>query len=257
MTDMRVGLVTIEFLPVWGGVASYYLNLCSALSDKVQLHVFTPFRKVRGATFTLDDLGKKLNDLNVKVYIISSTSNTAFSTLKYQIALAHKLPQLITQYRIDLIHCACPLAEQLARTLGIISSTPYVLSYFSTPFGQRQGTASSRLTFKDIDHTEKVTLLFYPFLKSYEFISLRKTKNVLVSSKSVRDELLTHYGYKGKITIAHHGVDTSLFQPNQTQRIRKPSGARVLFSRRFIAMKGPQILIQAMPEVLKNIPTSS
>jgi len=248
---MKVGIVTIEFLPVWGGIGSYCLNLCSALSDKVELHVFTPSRRVRGARFMLKE---KPRSANFEVHIISSTSDAASSTLKYQIVLARKLFGLVAHNHFDLIHSVSPLADQLVRVLGISNSIPYVLSYPSTLWGQRQGIASSRADFKDMDHTERITLLFYPLLRLYESMSLRKTKIITVPSESVRDELVMRYGYKGNIIVIPNGVDTSLFQPRKAGGLRKSNAARVLFSGRFIALKGLQNIIRAIPEVLRDYP---
>jgi len=99
-----------------------------------------------------------------------------------------------------------------------------------------------------------MTLLFYPLLKLYESMSLRKTKIIIVPSKSVRDELVMRYGYKRKIIVVPNGVDTSLFQPRKVDGLRKSNGARVLFSGRFVALKGLQNIIRAIPDVLRYYP---
>ena len=136
---MKVGLLTTEFLPVWGGVASYCINLCQALADKVELHIFTTSRKLDGATVS----GEGLSAFdNIKIHAISPATDIFFSTLRYQLSLARKLPQLVKENKLDLVHSAGPLADQMLRTISR-SSIPRVLTYHSTLPGQRQGISES------------------------------------------------------------------------------------------------------------------
>lgn len=245
MTDrnskIRVGLVTTEFLPVWGGIASYCINLCRALSDRVEFHVFTISQKAKEAQPVTGDRIPM-----VQVHYLSSGSNVSLPILGYQINLARRMPRLIKEYDLDLVHSAAPLADQLLRIRGI--NVPHVLTYHTTLLGQRQGTASSGARFKDLHSSEKLTLLFYPLLRLFESLSLRRTQNVIAVSKAVREQLVNSYQYKGQVTVIPNGIDTEMFQPNR----KDDGGKRVLFSGRLIAWKGPQFAVKAMPQVLKQ-----
>lgn len=240
---MRVGLLTTEFLPVWGGVASYSINLCQALADKVELHVFTTSRKLEGITPGEEGIG--IPD-KVKVHAISPATDIFFSSLRYQLSLVRKLPCLVRENKLDLVHSAGPLADQMLRIVG--SNVPHVLTYHSTLSGQRQGISSSKVRFRDLDSSEKMTLLSYPVIRLYESLSLARTRNIIAVSKAVRDELVKHYRYKGRITVIPNGIDVNRFKPDEKRGNRK----RVIFSGRLIALKGPQLIIRAIPHVLKE-----
>lgn len=241
---MKVGLLTTEFLPVWGGVASYCINLCQALADKVELHIFTTSRKLDGATVS----GEGLSAFdNIKIHAISPATDIFFSTLRYQLSLARKLPQLVKENKLDLVHSAGPLADQMLRTISR-SSIPRVLTYHSTLPGQRQGISESGVCFKNLDSSEKMTLLSYPFIRLYESLSLAKTKNIIAVSRAVRNELVEQYNYRGRVTVIPNGIDVGKFKPDK----KKDKQKRVLFSGRFIAMKGLQLVIKAMPQVLRE-----
>lgn len=243
---MKVGLVTTEFLPVQGGIASYCLNLCRALSDRVEFHVFTGSVKSKDVESNTGDDGFK-----VQIHSISSGSNNSLSILGYQLRLVRHLPRLIKEYDLDLVHSAGPLADQLLRIRGI--NVPHLLTYHTTLSGQRQGTASSGARFKDLHRSEKLTLLSYPLLRLYESLSLRRTKNIIAVSKAVRDELIEWYHYKGEVTVIPNGIDTNMFQPSKKRNAKK----RVLFCGRLIAWKGPGFVIKAMPQVLNQHPDVS
>lgn len=240
---MKVGLMTTEFLPVWGGVASYCINLCHALAGKVELHIFTTSRKPKG--ITPSEEGLSAFD-NVKIHAISPASDVFFSSFRYQLSLVRKLPCLVKQNKLDLVHSAGPLADQMLRIVG--NSIPHVLTYHSTLSGQRRGISSSKVRFKDLDSSEKMTLLSYPIIRLYESFSLARTKNIIAVSKAVRDDLVKHYSYKGRITVIPNGIDVNTFRPDEKRSNRK----RVIFSGRLIALKGPQLVIKAMPQVLQE-----
>jgi len=240
---MKVGLVTTEFFPVWGGVASYCINLCKALRGKVELHVFTTSRKLDRAA--PGEEGFNVFD-SVKIHAISPATDIFFSSFRYQLSLVRKLPHLINENKLDLVHSAGPLADQMLRIVG--NSTPHVLTYHSTLSGQRQGISGSGVRFRDLDSSEKMTLLSYPIIRLYESLSLAKTKNVIAVSKAVRDELVERYNYKGRITVIPNSIDVNTFKPDRKRADR----IRVIFSGRLIALKGPQLIIKAMPQVLRE-----
>jgi glycosyltransferase involved in cell wall biosynthesis len=159
-----------------------------------------------------------------------------------------KLPSIIRNNQLEIIHSAGPLADQLLRIIGI--KLPYVLTYHTTLWGQRRGIMASEASFKDLDPSEKVTLLLYPPLKFYESLSLARVKYIIAVSKSVRDELVTHYRYSGRINVIQNGIDTYIFRPEKSTS--KDNRKRIIFSGRLIAWKGPQIVIRAIPQVLRE-----
>jgi len=238
---LKVGLVTTEFLPVWGGIGAYCFNLCRALSDTVEFHIFTRSRRI-------DELETFLEatELKVEVHPISTDTVIPFPILSYQLNLLRHLPRLIKEYDLALVHSAGPLADQLLRIRGI--TAPHVLTYHTTLAGQRQATINSGARFKDLHNSEKLTLLSYPLLKLYETMSLNRTENIIAVSKAVRNDLVSRYRYKGKVRVIPNGIDTNMFQPDRKAGETK----KVLYVGRLLSWKGPRAVIEAMPLVLKQ-----
>jgi glycosyltransferase involved in cell wall biosynthesis len=243
---MKVGLLTTEFPPLQGGLASYCLNLCNALSHGVEFHIFTISKKGISSDLIEETLG---NSKHIRVHVISVPDGIYISTLRYQFSLAHKLPKFIKELNLDLIHPVAPHADILLR--ASVLKIPKVLTYHSTGFGQRKGTVDSQVRFTKLDSSEKKFQILYPFVRLFEKVSLARSKHIIAVSNYVRDQLITEYGYKEKITVIPNGIDINVFKPSKKKNNRKE---KVLFTGQIIARKGVQFIIKAMPQVLKEHP---
>ena len=49
---MELCIVTPEFIPVWGGIGSYIIELIKSLPDDIHIHVVTPLRNKMGNKVT-------------------------------------------------------------------------------------------------------------------------------------------------------------------------------------------------------------
>ncbi len=247
---LKVGLMTMEFLNPWGGIGTYCLDLCEALSDRVMFHVFTTSQN--GGDLPLS---KKTFGPNVEVHTICQAGSIAVTNLKYQLSLARRLSRLIKEYELDLVHFGSSWAVKLF--MSGVWDTPHVMTCHSTLLGQRDAIANSGSRFQDLHGSEKVTVLLYPLLKSYESYNLSRARRIIATSKTIKDELVKGYHYKGSVSVVQNGIDTNLFKPARKtpyHGIARSSGSRILFSGRLIALKGPQVAIKAMPLVLKHHP---
>lgn len=243
---IRVGLITNEFFPVWGGVSTYCINLCRGLVDQVELHVFTIMKKDQD----LDSLFCSYPALRkIKFHSITNCNPGVLSTLRFQLSSLLKLPRLIDDNKIDIIHTSTFLADALYRWLGI--KVPNVLTVHTTINGQVQGFLKTGTNIKDLDPSEWFTLGAYPFLRVGELTSLCMAPHVIAVSNSVARELEEASHYKGKYYVIHNGVDLEVFSPSH-QRLERPK--RILFVGRIIATKGIGTLINAIPFVLKFHP---
>ncbi|MDY6833344.1 MAG: glycosyltransferase family 4 protein [Chloroflexota bacterium] len=241
---MRIGLLTTEFIPGWGGIASYCKNLCKAISNDVDLHVITNSNPGNG------DITKhasaETDFPNVTIHNLSTSNGVFLSDIRYQLLAARKIPSFIKERNIDIVHSAGPLADQLLRIIG--NDIPHIVTYHSTLQGQRQGISNSKVGFWDLDSSEKTTILTYPLARAYESLSLARTTNIIAVSNAVRKDLMDQYGYDKAITVIHNGIDLELFQPYK----KNNSKPRVIFSGRLIATKGPQVVMKAIPHVLRE-----
>ena len=241
---LKVGLITTEFLPVWGGISSYSMNLCKGLADKVEFHVLTTSSALDHTSLSQEE--SRIIE-KVKIHAISPAAGVALPSLRYQLALIRKLPKIIKENNLDLIHTTAPMSDHIFRMIGC--KIPHVLTYHTTLLAQRQATSLSGIKFRDMHSSEKATLITYPFAKLIEQLSLARTKNIIAVSNTLTDELINGYKYKGKITVIHNGIDLDTFQPLEKQPNSK---RRVIFISRLVAWKGPQTVIKAIPRVLQE-----
>ena len=241
---MRVGLLTTEFIPGWGGIASYCMNLCKVISKDVDLHIFTTSKPGNGSI--TKPANTEAEFPNVTIHTLSASGDVFLSDIRYQLLAALKIPSLVRDCDIDLLHSAGPLADQLLRIIG--NDIPHIVTYHSTLQGQRQGISNSKVGFWDLDSSEKTTILTYPLARAYESLSLARTTNVIAVSKAVRADLVDRYGYSKAITVINNGIDLELFQPYE----KSNNTPRVIFSGRLVATKGPQVVMKAIPHVLKK-----
>jgi glycosyltransferase involved in cell wall biosynthesis len=93
-------------------------------------------------------------------------------------------------------------------------------------------------------------------LKICEFFYLKQIQHFLTVSEFIKSELLDSFKFldEERIVTVHHGVDTQFFLPNKEDSFVKNNGPIILFTGRFVAKKGPHILIRAMPKILKSVP---
>ena len=241
---LRVGLITNEFYPVWGGVSTYCINLCRALVDKVDLHVFTVKRSDQSLN-TLFDSYPALR--NVKFHFINNRNPGIYTTLSFQISSLIRMSRLIDENKIDIIHTSTFLADALYRWLGI--KVPNVLTVHSTIHGQVQGFLNTKTSLKDLDPSELFTLATYPLLRMGELASFYRSSHVIAVSNDVACELKEKSNYNGNLNVIHNGVDLEVFFPVPN---RKKGKKRILFVGRIIATKGVGTLINAIPIVLKT-----
>ena len=112
MSDLKVCLLTPEFLPVWGGTGSYCVELVNALSDKVQFHVVTVDRSASTGgdrtQFKNSSIYSYKKNVHIHTLTKSSAKDTFFFNGKMQLAVARKLPALIKEHQFDILHSNFP-----------------------------------------------------------------------------------------------------------------------------------------------------
>lgn len=245
-----------EFLPVWGGVGTYIVELVKHMPSSVEIHVVTPFRERIGQNKVSSneyDFSSYFGD-NVHIHFISRASDTFFYNAFFQYAVARYVPKLVKEEKIDLIHShTAHMPDLLLSSKNL--NVPIVTTIHTTIKGQRQGTKSSGVNFSELEFSEKMTFLTYPFLSFVEDFYFKKSRCYITVSYWMRDQLLKYYSRlaKQKIYVIHNAVDTKTFSPS-TGSIDKIFNEKdvILFTGRFTAAKGINILIDAIPEVIKN-----
>ena len=73
MRKRKVCLLTSEFLPNWGGVGTYCLELAKGLAEQVELHVVTVGREENGKLeYSKSDMESRFDGLFVHPLIASA-----------------------------------------------------------------------------------------------------------------------------------------------------------------------------------------
>lgn len=241
-----------EFLPVWGGVGTYTVELIRHLPKNIEVHVVTP-RRVgigRSKISTCDyDFSQYFGD-NVRIHFASKASDTFFYNAAFQYFCLKHVPHLIKQEGIDLVHSHTAHMPDLLlqfRQLKI----PTLTTIHTTICGQRMGTSSSGMRFGDLESSEKLTYLMYPFLRVAETIYFLKGRYYITVSDWMKEQMIKRYPRIGSmIKVVHNAVDVKQFSPGK----ETPQRDMVLYTGRLIAAKGLKFLVEAIPIVLREHP---
>jgi glycosyltransferase involved in cell wall biosynthesis len=241
-----------EFLPVWGGVGTYIVELVRHLPKDVEIHVVAPSREKLGKieVKTADyDFDEYFSD-NVHVHLISSASDTFVYNAAFQYACFKFVPKLIKETGIDLIHSHAAHMPDLLLQLRRVRP-PTVATVHTTISGQRRGTKESGMSFRDLEFSEKATYLAYPVLRVAETIFFSPKKTYVTVSEWMKARLVEEFPTlrHHRIRVIQNAVDTGFFRPGHED------GAKVvLFTGRLVAAKGLIYLVNSIPAILRKHP---
>lgn len=249
---MRICVLAPEFLPVWGGVGTYTVELVRHLPSKIEVHVVTPRRVAIGRSkiSTSDyDFSRYFGD-NVRIHFASRASDTFLYNGDFQYYCLKHIPKLVKQEGIDIVHSHTAHMPDLLlqfRQLNI----PIVTTIHTTIRGQRTGTISSGMKFWDLESSEKLTYLTYPFLRLAETLYFLKWRYYITVSDWMKEQMIKQYPRFGNlIKVVYNAVDVEEFSPGK----ESPKKDIVLFTGRLIAAKGVKFLVEAIPIVLREHP---
>jgi glycosyltransferase involved in cell wall biosynthesis len=254
MDTINVCIIAPEFLPVWGGVGTYTVELVRHLPKEIQIHVVTPIRESFGEAqvSTSDYNFSDYFDDNVHVHFVSKASDTFLFNASYQLACSTKVPRIIREEKIDIVHLMHHMAGLLLELKGV--KVPTVTTVHNTVQLQRDGTKMSGMPFFELGFNEKATYLTYPILRLIETMYFSGKRNYISVSNWMTKQLWRDYPgiSHSPISIIHNSVDTELFSPSNKRK--HDDRDIVLFTGRIIAAKGINYLVDAIPKVLKEHP---
>jgi len=251
---MKVCILATEFLPVWGGVGTYIVELVRHLPKDIEVHVVTPMREGFGEekVSTSDyDFSEYFGD-NIHVHFVCKATDTFIYNVAFQLACLKHVPKLVKKEGIDLIHSGSHMPGLLLELKRL--NIPTVTTIHTTIAGQRRGTKMSGMKFRDLEFSEKATYLAYPLLRLAEIIYFSRARYYITVSEWMKRRLQKQYPKMNHSTISviHNSVDTKLFSPDIE---KKPlEGDLILFTGRLIAAKGIKYLVEAVPEILREYP---
>ncbi len=249
-----------EFLPVWGGVGTYIVEMARHLKD-LELHILTPSRTGFGneKIKTDYDMDEIFPD-NVHIHFVSEASDTFLYNAKFQYACFKNAPDIIKENEIDVIHSHTAHMPDILLNLRRLN-IPTVTTVHTTIKGQRNGTSNSGAGFFDLETSEKMTYMMYPFLRLMEEHYFSRNSNYIVVSSWMKDQIIEEQNLNpDDIFVVHNGVNPNTFNPKKAQdaeeifpQLFNTDKTKILFSSRFVERKGARFLLNAIPKILKKV----
>ena len=252
---MKICMLAPEFLPVWGGVGTYIVELVRHLPNDIEIHVVTPMREGFGKekVSTSDYDFSRYFGSNVHVHFVCKASETFFYNAKFQYACLKYVPKLVKEGNIDIIHSHTAHMPDLLLQFKSLN-VPTVTTIHTTIEGQRHGTKSSGIKLKNLEFSEKFTYLTYFFLCLAESIYFSKERYYVTVSKWMKEQVLKRYPKinSNSISVIYNSVDPKEFYPKIENYDFK--NKMILFTGRLTAAKGIGYIVEAIPRVLKEHP---
>ena len=223
MPKPRIALISHDFFPIKGGQGRNFSELFKRLTETPSEFEFVAFSPCR-------------NDLPNHYETLSFTNKLPWSQLQFSFFLNFTLPHLCRKRGVSLALCnAGPggILFFLAPPVSTIICANHTYSQQARLPGQ---------------HWKRC---FIPFERlTYSFASA-----LVAISATTRDELISGYGLpKERMGIIPVGVDAAVFRPLPAEEKIPDS---ILFVGRLDQRKGVDLLVQALPAVLKQVPNAT
>jgi glycosyltransferase involved in cell wall biosynthesis len=249
-----------EFLPVWGGVGTYIVELVRHLPEDIEVHIVTPMREGFGEKkiSTSDYDFSRYFRGNVHVHFVCKASDTFLYNAKFQYACLKYVPKLVKEERIDLIHSHTAHMPDLLLMFRKLSK-PIITTVHTTIKSQRFGTMVSNRKLHEWERSEKLTYLLYPTLRLAEEVYFRRKRLYITPSYWMKNWLESNFRVN-RVRVIPNSVDINDYELTKhctTISNLISEGLRdkriVLYVGRLLAMKGVDTFIEAVPEILNRV----
>ncbi len=247
-----------EFFPVWGGVGSYTVELLKSLPENVDIHVVTLKRDIQGFSgkeYTSEGISSILNR-PIQIHYVGKSKETFLYNLPFQMACLRKIPSLHRKYHFDIMHSHLCHMPDVFLKLFVRLAIPTVLTIHGTIQSLRDHALLARAMFGGLESSENSILTFYPAIELLQQKYVKRVDRLIAVSNATKKFAAKDLNVtEDKISTVYNGVDTKLFgPPNKSQSDQRYSKPTVVYIGRIIAKKGINVLINAMPEVLRSFP---
>jgi len=258
---INICMLAPEFPPVWGGVGTYVVELVKHLPKNIEVHILTPmresFNKKKVSLVGLDF--SRCFGNNVHIHFISQANDTFFYNAAFQFACLKRVPKLLKEEQIDLIHSHTAHMPDLLLMLRKIDK-PIVTTVHTTISSQRLGTRISQRKFSELEMSEKMTSILHPFLIAAEKMYFKRKRFYVSPSNWMKCSLENFFQITENVTVIPNSVNIEDYKPREYNDIIQKLSERdlenrkiVLYAGRLLAMKGVDTLVNAIPEILKEI----
>jgi glycosyltransferase involved in cell wall biosynthesis len=224
----KIAVAAPEYGRIWGGIGTYVTQLLRGMGPRAEVTILG---------------GREGGSSGPNVTTVPLTNGGSVMTnyLKFQLAMRRRLPDLIRQYRPDLliVHHA-----QMPDLLTSTTDCPVVVTTHTTILGQSRGIREALFRGSPLDESEKTTLAILPGLLPAEVFYWKRVRHALFVSGAVRREVATMYAPELR-TSATIPNGLSIEDAPPLDGGNHDSGS-ILFTGRLLGWKGLSILLQAM-----------
>ena len=231
---MNILVVFFHFPPISGGGVIVAADIVNSLAESGhEITVLTPNLEWNGPKYQ-PDINSKINVIRVNV---PSKNNLKVAARRCKSPLIKKGIEIGTSKKFDFVftifhpfHMAPNAAVSIGEKLGI----PVIVKIDDAVYEKSTGLKSIQRKIERVLSTK----------------TLKKSSKILVSNNETRETVNKFYNVPTeKISIMQNGIDRKLFHTN----IDKKSKI-VLFSGAMYHHRGLDILLNAVPTVIKKIP---
>ena len=169
------------------------------------------------------------------------------------------VPQFIRQYDIDIIHSQSAMPDLFLSPQKVKS--PIVTTIHTTIEGQLKAVRNTKSSFQELDSSEKMILFLGPFLKYLENSYYHKDRNYITTSQWGKNVISAEKKIDPeKMNVIYNGVDNAVFTPENKKNandyfpeLDNIDSLKILYLSRLVKYKGINMLIDAIPKILKSI----
>jgi glycosyltransferase involved in cell wall biosynthesis len=257
MSRIKIAFLAPEFLPTWGGVGIYSVELLRELSkySNLEIHVITP---KRGKNYNKTKILKEF-DNKIFIHNITKANDTFFYNFKFQLALLREFPKLHKKCNFDILHSA-NLVHMPDIFLKIFNkiNIPTVCTVHTTIDSQSKvrGFNNVKGIIKKGEKVEILSKLTYPYIKIMQNYYLKNTDAFIAVSNYTKNLVPK----LENISLIYNGINLQKFMNfDKKQRIENPFNfldniklPKILFVGRLLSMKGLDTYIKSIKQVLKK-----
>jgi len=241
---MRLAIVSREYPPdsAWGGVATVYHNLALTLSRQgYEVHIIC------------QAVGKPKDYVDEGVFVHRVGTNpkrySALGRINFTIHAWLKLRKIIKDYSIEIVETPYWSAEGFLYSFH--KQTPLVISIQS----------SARDTIRTKTYSGMKELLGLKAMSLLADFTARRADRIVANSQVTCNKIVKEARINPrKIELIHYAIDTHRFRFVKStilERLQISSDTHIaLFIGRLEARKGVHILCQALPDIIRSLPST-
>jgi len=249
-----------EFLPVYGGIGNYVLEISRKMPRDVEVLIVAPRRP--NSKDEIEDRSSMHEDMlpgNVNVTYIGQANDMFFHNISFQMNCSKALRNLVHAHGIDIVHSQSSMPDFLVSPSRL--KVPIVTTIHTTVQGHIEAIRSSGEGFAQLKSSEKFVVLFGPALTFLENRYYASGRHFLTVSEWARREIAREKRIdKSRIRVVYIGVDTEMFNPaNRAEasrlypQIADIDSPKILYLSRMATRKGILLLLRAIPKILQKV----